>query len=321
MSASKTKPNELNLVRLYDADVKTVWDAWTDPKKVAKWWGPRGFTLTTHSKDLRVGGHWSYTMHGPDGTDYVNKTIYHEVEKYSRLVYDHGGNEDLDRPPLFRVTVTFQNVQGKTLMDMTMAFENPEVAKQMIGFIKQAGGHGTWDRLGEFLEREATGKEIFVIHRSFKAPIQTVYDLWSKPEHLSKWLAPTGVEMEFIRADIRPGGKSFFKMFDAARTFEFFGLIDYLELTPPTKLVYKQQFADAAGQVSRHPHAPTWPETMLTTVTFTSESETETRVKVNWEISGTATREELEAFIKERGGMTQGWTGSFDKLEEYLNQL
>ncbi len=98
--SGKNKPNELYITRLYDAPVKAVWDAWTDPKKVALWWGPRGFTLTTHSKDLRTGGHWSYTMHGPDGTDYQNKTLYLEVEKYSRLVYDHGGNDD--RPPLFR---------------------------------------------------------------------------------------------------------------------------------------------------------------------------------------------------------------------------
>ncbi len=318
MSGSRNKPNEIYLTRLYDADVKTVWDAWTDPKQVAKWWGPRGFTLTTHSKDLRPGGHWSYTMHGPDGKDWENKTIYHEVEKYSRLVYDHGGNDD--RPPLFRVTVTFQDVKGKTLMEMAMAFENPEVAKQMAGFIKQAGGNSTWDRLAEFLTHEVSGKETFVINRTFRAPIETLYDLWTKPEHVTHWLAPTGVEMEFVRADIRPGGKSFFRMFDAGQTFEFFGLIEYVEMSRPLKLVYQQQFADASGKVSRHPHAPTWPETMLTTVAFASEGPNETRVTVNWEISGTATREELEAFIQERGGMTQGWTGSFDKLEEYLSR-
>ncbi|MEZ6045243.1 MAG: SRPBCC domain-containing protein [Planctomycetaceae bacterium] len=55
-----------------------------------QWWGPRGFTLTHHSKDLRPGGTWHYTMHGPDGTDYPNMTLYHEVEKYKKLVYDHG---------------------------------------------------------------------------------------------------------------------------------------------------------------------------------------------------------------------------------------
>jgi uncharacterized protein YndB with AHSA1/START domain len=96
MTAEK-KSNEINLTRLYDAPVKTVWEAWTDPTQVAQWWGPRGFTLTTHSKDLRVGGIWSYTMHGPDGVDYPNTTRYLEVEKYSRLVYDHGGYRKISR--------------------------------------------------------------------------------------------------------------------------------------------------------------------------------------------------------------------------------
>ena len=92
--SAKNKSNKIEITRIYDAPVKLVWDAWTDSKQVAKWWGPRGFTITTHSKDLRVGGHWAYTMHGPDGVNYENKTIYHEVEKYSRLVYDHGGNDE-----------------------------------------------------------------------------------------------------------------------------------------------------------------------------------------------------------------------------------
>src|SRR4051812_9458556 len=117
--AAKNKPNEIYITRLYDAPVKMVWEAWVDPKQVAKWWGPRGFTITTKHKDVKPGGKWVYTMHGPDGVDWPNSTLFHEVEKYSRLVYDHGGNEN--QPPLFRVTVNFSEKNGKTLMEMTMA--------------------------------------------------------------------------------------------------------------------------------------------------------------------------------------------------------
>jgi uncharacterized protein YndB with AHSA1/START domain len=55
--AARNKPNELRIIRVYDAPVAAVWDAWTDPEQVAQWWGLRGFTLTTESKDLRPGGH------------------------------------------------------------------------------------------------------------------------------------------------------------------------------------------------------------------------------------------------------------------------
>lgn len=67
--------------------------------------------------------------------------------------------------------------------------------------------------------------------------------------------------------------------------------------------------------------APTWPETMLTTIVLAEESPSQTRVTVNWEIYGSATPEEIEAFSSAKGGMTQGWTGSFDKLEECLPDL
>ncbi len=77
--AAKNKSNEIKITRIFEAPLKTVWEAWTDTKQVEKWWGPRGFTITTHSKELKVGGIWHYTMHGPDGTDYPNKTLSLEV--------------------------------------------------------------------------------------------------------------------------------------------------------------------------------------------------------------------------------------------------
>ncbi len=64
--AAKNKSNTIDITRIYDAPVKAVWDAWVDHNQAAKWWGPRGFTITTHKKDLRVGGFWDNTMHGPE---------------------------------------------------------------------------------------------------------------------------------------------------------------------------------------------------------------------------------------------------------------
>ncbi len=306
--------NSLTLTRLYDAPVAAVWDAWTDPDQVKQWWGPRGFTLTTHSKDFRVGGHWHYTMHGPDGTDYPNKTVYHVIEKHKKLVYDHGGNDE--QAPLFRVTVLFTETAGKTRMDMTMAMASPEATEAIRQRIKEAGGNATWDRLAEHLHEGATGKAQFVINRSFNAPIETVFKFWTMPEHMAQWVPPTGFSMKFIRADIRAGGSSFYSM--SNQHFTMYGRAAYLDIQSPHTLIYTQQFCDVEGNISRHPGAPVWPETMLTEVTFTAEGEDQTRVTVIWEPYGDATSEEIAAFIKARGGMTQGWTGSFDKLDSYL---
>lgn len=307
------KSNEIAITRIYDAPVEAVWDAWTDPEQVAQWWGPRGFSLTTHSKDLRSGGHWAYTMHGPDGTDYPNKTQYLEVVEYAKLVYDHGGNDD--RPPMFRVTVHFTDVDGKTKMDMRMTLPTPEAAEEARKFIKKAGGNSTWDRLAEFLVKERSGKEQFVINRSFDAPIETMFAMWTDPKHVAEWLPPTGFTMQFIRANIRSGGDSFYVMRGGDITM--YGKAQY-QTIEPHRLVYTQQFCDEHEQIARHPMAPTWPATMRTTVLLTEEAPGRTRVTVTWDLDDMVTREELDTFIAGRSGMTQGWTGAFDKLDAHL---
>jgi len=308
------KSNEIHITRIYDAPVKAVWEAWVEPRQVAQWWGPRGFTLTTHSKDLKPGGHWHYTMHGPDGTDYPNKTKYLEVEPYSKLVYDHGGNDE--RAPLFRVTVVFSEEKGKTLMDMRMALPTPEAAKETRTFIKKAGGDGTWDRLAEYLSKERSGKEIFVITRSFDAPIELMFDMWTKPEHLTQWLPTTGFTMKYLRDDIRPGGSTFASW--SNEMYSMHARAEYVEIKRPECIVYTQQFCDENEVLSRHPMAPTWPATKLTLVTFAAEGPDRTRVTITWEPYGECTAEELATFVGAKSGMSQGWGGSFDKLEEYL---
>lgn len=314
--ALPNRSNEIHISRIYDAPVALVWDAWTDPEQVAQWWGPRGFSITTHSRDLRPGGHWTYTMHGPDGTDYPNTTQYFEVVEHSRLVYDHGANED--RPALFRVTVWFTDIGGKTRMDMTMTLPTPEAAEETRQFIKKAGGNATWDRLAEYLEKEISGKEQFVINRSFDVPLALMFEMWSNPKHFSQWLPPTGFRMEFKRADMRPGGSTFYFMTNDSGV-NMYGRAEYFKIENPDLLVYAQQFCDEHENLSRHPLAPTWPATMLTTVQLTEEGPERTRVTITWEPYGEVTQEELGTFIKGRSGMTMGWTGSFDKLDDYLS--
>lgn len=310
----KNNLNELRLTRVFNAPVKAVWEAWTDTKQVAQWWGPRGFSITTHSKDLRTGGHWAYTMHGPDGVNYENKTLYLEVSKYERLVYDHGGNDD--RPPLFRVTVSFTENKGKTKMEMIMALATPEAANETRKFIKKVGGNSTWDRLAEFLEKSSQGKEKFFINRTFEVPIHKMFEMWTDPKHFAKWMGPKGSEMHFFRSDIREGGTTFYSMSSGDLTM--YGRTKYLSIKSPNQLVYTQQFVDKDENISRHPLAPVWPESMLTAISFSEEGPNSTRVTIEWEPYEDFTKEELEVFIAARGGMTQGWNGTFEKLEDYL---
>lgn len=317
MAANKrSSSNTIDITRVYDATVERVWDAWVIPEQVAEWWGPRGFTLTTYAKDVKAGGTWRYTMHGPDGKDYENRTTFLEVVRHEKLVYDHGANDE--HGPLFRVTVTFTEADGKTTMRMQMALPTPEEAEKTRAFIKQAGGNATWDRLAEFLEKRRSDRECFVINRTFDAPAEVLFEMWTDPKHLGEWLPPPGFTVEFLRTEIREGGTSFYRMSNDAGV-TMYGTSTYLEIEKPSRLVYLQRFADENEKVSRHPFAPTWPATLKTVVDFVPEGPSETRITLTSEAHGPVTREELDVFLAGRTGMTGGWTSSFDKLETALS--
>lgn len=308
---------DIRITRVYDAPVQRVWEAWTDAGQAGQWWGPRGFSITTHERDLRAGGTWAYTMHGPDGKDWPNFTRYHVVEPYARLEYDHGATSE-DAAPMFRVTARFRDLDGRTELEMTMTFATADLAAQTRTFVKAAGGDATWDRLAEYLEQSVSGREIFVINRTFDAPVDRLFDLWTKPELFAQWLAPTGFTMRFARAHIAPGGDSFYSMSNGA--FTMYGRAEYLAVHRPHHIEYIQMFTDEHEQLARHPMVPTWPAAMRTRVTLTPEGPAHTRVTVRWSVEGEATPEEVATFVDGRAGMTMGWTGSFDKLEAALTE-
>jgi uncharacterized protein YndB with AHSA1/START domain len=310
-----TSANDIRIIRVYDAPVALVWDAWTDPAHVGHWWGPRGFAISTHSRDLRPGGSWVFTMHGPDGTDYPNFVRYHDVEPRTRLVYDHGATAT-DPAPSFRVTATFRDLQGKTELDMRMTLPTAEAAQQTRAMVKAMGGNTTWDRLAEYLEKVGSAQEVFVINRTFAAPIGTVFDMWTSPGHLPSWLPPSGFTMIFTQADIRTGGAATFSMSNGE--FTMYARHEYVRVSRLDRLEYLQTFTDEHWKVSRQPGSPTWPETTLVTVVFAEEGPAETRVTVRFDLHGAVTPEEVATFVAERAGMTTGWSGSFDALDGVL---
>jgi uncharacterized protein YndB with AHSA1/START domain len=104
--------------RVFNAPRELVFRAWTDPEHLRQWWGPKGFTNTFHEFDFRPGGVWSFVMHGPDGTNFPNKSIFVEIVKPDRIVLDHVVN------PKFRLTATFVDLgSDKTKLTWHMLFE------------------------------------------------------------------------------------------------------------------------------------------------------------------------------------------------------
>ncbi len=103
-----TDPRSIIGSRLFDAPRDLVFSAFTDPAHLAQWWGPNGFTTTTYSFEFRPGGVWRFVMLGPDGRDYQNRITYEEIVRPERIVYRHGGGEDVE-PVQFTQSLTFEN--------------------------------------------------------------------------------------------------------------------------------------------------------------------------------------------------------------------
>ncbi|MDB5907214.1 MAG: uncharacterized protein JWP34_1328 [Massilia sp.] len=142
--------NELVLSRLLNAPRTLVFDTFTEPRHINKWWGPNGFTTTTHEMAFEVGGRWRFTMHGPDGTDYPNLIVYTEIVRPERIGYDHG--DDVEHAaPGFKVKVTFEDREGKTFLTLRMTVESAARLEEMKKFGAVEGGNQTLERLEQYL--------------------------------------------------------------------------------------------------------------------------------------------------------------------------
>jgi uncharacterized protein YndB with AHSA1/START domain len=209
MTADARMPTDREIVitRLIDAPQELVFDAWTDPEQVGQWWGPSGFTTTTHKMEVKPGGVWRFVMHGPDGRDYQNKITYLEVVPPERLVYRHGGDEDLE-PVSFQTTVTFAAEGNKTRVTMRSVFPTAEYRDRVVkehGAIE--GGEQHLARLDEHLAGGGTGtSRAFVISRVFDAPRDLVWKAHSELEGLKHWWGPKGFTWVTGTLDFRPGG-------------------------------------------------------------------------------------------------------------------
>lgn len=154
---SPSSDREIVISRVFDAPRDLVWRAMSEPQHVVNWWGPRGFSTTTKRMDFRVGGVWEHTMHGPDGANYPNKSVFEEIVRHERIVYSHGGHRENGPGTSFVATWTFEDAgPGKTRLTIRQVFgssaERDFTAKE-FGAIE--GGKQTLARLAEYLPRMA----------------------------------------------------------------------------------------------------------------------------------------------------------------------
>lgn len=231
---------ELVLERTFDAPRTLVFDAWTDPKHLARWWGPSGFTNPRCEVDARPGGAIRIDMRGPDGTVYPMTGTFTEVVRPERLAftavaYDSEGNSVLED----LTTVTFEERGGRT----TIRIEARVLRVSGIGAEYVKGMAEGWsqsvDRLEDLVPSvvPSTDREI-VATRTYDAPRDLVFRMWTDPKHIGNWWGPRGFTTTTSEMDVRPGGR-WLHVMRGPDGRDYPNEITYVDVVEPRRLVYE----------------------------------------------------------------------------------
>jgi uncharacterized protein YndB with AHSA1/START domain len=139
-----------NTSREIPATVEQVFAAISDPERLARWWGPAGFSNTFTVCEFKNGGRWSFTMHGPDGKNYPNENVFAEIEAPRKVVVQHVSE------PKFRLAIGLSPSAVGTVVTWSQAFESSEVARAIEHIVVPANEQNL-DRLSVEVLRQPGG--------------------------------------------------------------------------------------------------------------------------------------------------------------------
>jgi uncharacterized protein YndB with AHSA1/START domain len=139
--------SEIISSRVFNVSRGRLFGAFADPGQLAEWWGPQGFTNTIHEFDLRPGGKWRLTLHGPDGTDYENDKTFTEVVPGEKVTFRH-------HAPVhgFVMEHTYSDEAQGTRLHWLMCFDDPAEMEKIRDFIAKANEQN-FDRLQAYLDQ------------------------------------------------------------------------------------------------------------------------------------------------------------------------
>ena len=139
---------EIVLTRVFDAPRNLVFDAFSKPELLKRWFGPRGWSLVVCEVDLRVGGSFRFVLRGPDGRDMGMRGVYREIVPPERSVHMESFD---DYPGESQVTALFVEQGGKTTLTATVLYPSREVRDAVIKSGMEHGAAESYDKLAEML--------------------------------------------------------------------------------------------------------------------------------------------------------------------------
>ncbi len=151
---SATADREIVISRVIDAPRELVFEAFTEVRHLSRWWGPEGFTTTTREFEFRVGGEWTFVMHGPDGTDYQEWISWTEIAPPDRIDMLHG--ESRGDPNAFKSAVTLTQDGAATRIEMRTVFPTKELRDEAVEkYHAIEGGQQTLGNLAAYVTKIA----------------------------------------------------------------------------------------------------------------------------------------------------------------------
>jgi uncharacterized protein YndB with AHSA1/START domain len=127
------------------ATPEQVFAAISTPERLARWWGPAGFTNTVSVCEFKTGGRWSLVMHGPDGAIYPNENVFGEIVPFKKVVIEH------PMQPVFRLTIELTPSATGTLVTWAQAFDSAAVARQVEQIVVPANDENLQRLMAEVL--------------------------------------------------------------------------------------------------------------------------------------------------------------------------
>jgi uncharacterized protein YndB with AHSA1/START domain len=293
----------LVLSRVLNAPRNLVFQAWTDPKQLAQWWGPTGFTNPVCELDLKVHGEIRIDMRAPDGVVYPMSGAYREIVEPERIVFTSAALDQTGKPTFENLnTVLFEEFEGdKTVLTVKVSvlWETEDASRHLDGMTQ--GWSLSLDRLAGFVTPDSSDlsdRELRA-RRLVRAPRELVYRMWTEPEHIAQWWGPRGFTTTIHHMDVRPGGEWRFIMHGPDGTnFENHRI--YEEVVPGERLVMNHIL---------------WPHHRMS-ITFTdAEDETEIAIHMIFESPTDFTK------VVSEFGAAKGLRENLDRLQEHLASL
>jgi uncharacterized protein YndB with AHSA1/START domain len=139
---------EIVMTRVFDAPRRLVWDAFTRPELLRRWFGPRGWSLVVCEVDLRVGGGFRFVLRGPDGRDMGMRGVYREIVPPERSVHMESFD---DYPGEAQVTAVMVEEGGKTTLTATVLYPSKEIRDAVVQSGMEHGAAESYDKLAELL--------------------------------------------------------------------------------------------------------------------------------------------------------------------------